>query len=114
MQTVMLGEDLHRRLTTIRSRHPDILHQGHHDIRRQLVDLDLESLQDLRHKSMCKQTKASGEKCLKHDQLTLGLRNLLSARDTPYSAAKISKLQHILNADRGNPRHAKLHCITRM
>jgi hypothetical protein len=62
MQTVMLCEDLHRGLTTIQSRRPDILCQGHHDIRRQLVDLDLESPQDLRHESMCRETKASGEK----------------------------------------------------
>jgi hypothetical protein len=44
MQTVMFGEDLHRRLTTIRSSRLDILRQGHHGIRRQLVDQDLESL----------------------------------------------------------------------
>jgi hypothetical protein len=73
MQTVMFGEDLHRQLATIRSRRPDILRQGHHGIRRQLVDLDLKPLQDLRHKAMCRHTKASGEKCLKHDQLALGL-----------------------------------------
>jgi hypothetical protein len=114
IQTVMFGEDLHRRLTTIRSRRPDILRQGHHGIRRQLVDLDLESLQDLHHKSMCRQTKASGDKRLKHDQLAFWLGNLLRPRDTPHSAAKISKLLHILNADRGNPRHTKLHYITRM
>jgi hypothetical protein len=42
MQTVMFCEDLHRGLTAIRSHHPDILRQGHHGIRRQLVDLDLE------------------------------------------------------------------------
>jgi hypothetical protein len=96
----MFGEDLHRRLTTIRGRRPDILRQGHHGIRSQLVDLDLKSLQDLRHKAMCRQTKASGEKRLKHDQLALGLGNLLRPRDTPYSAVKISKLLHVLNTDR--------------
>jgi hypothetical protein len=110
----MFGENLHRRLTTIRSRRPDILRQGHHGIRRQLVDLDLKSLQDLRHKAMCRQTKASGEKRLKHDQLALGLRNLLRPQDTLHSAAKIPKLLHILNADRGNPRNAELHRITQM
>jgi hypothetical protein len=114
MQTVMFCEDLHRGLSTIRSRRPNILRQGHHGIRRQLVDLDLESLQDLRHESMCRQTKASGEKRLKHDQLAFWLGDLLRPRDTPHSAAKVSKLLHILNADRGNPRHTKLHCITRM
>jgi hypothetical protein len=47
------------------------------------VDLDLKSLQDLRHKAMCRQTKASGEKRLKHDQLALGLGNLLRAGTRP-------------------------------
>jgi hypothetical protein len=99
MQTVMFGEDLHKRLTTIRGHCSDILRQGHHDIRSQLVDLDLKSLQDLRHKAMCRQTKASGEKRLKNDQLALRLGNLLRPRDTPHSAAKISKLLHVLHAD---------------
>jgi hypothetical protein len=85
----MFGEDLHRRLTAIRSRRPDILRQGHHDIWCQLVDLDLKSLQDLRHKAMCRQMKANGEKRLKHDQLALGLGNLLRPQDTTNSAAKI-------------------------
>jgi hypothetical protein len=62
MQTIMLREDFDRGLPAVRSRCPDILCQGHHDIRCQLVDLDLESTQDLRHKSMCRQTKASGKK----------------------------------------------------
>jgi hypothetical protein len=61
MQTVMFGEDLHIRLPTIRGHRPDILRQGHHGIRSQLVDLDLKSLQDLRHKAMCRLAKASGE-----------------------------------------------------
>jgi hypothetical protein len=65
MQKVMFCEDLHRGLTAIRSRRPNILHQGHHGIRRQLVDLDLEPPQDLHHESMCRKTKASGEKSLK-------------------------------------------------
>jgi hypothetical protein len=83
MQTVMFGEDFHIRLTTIRGCRPDILRQGNHSIRSQLVDLDLKPLQDLRHKATCRQTKASSEKCLKNDQLALGLGNLLHPRDTP-------------------------------
>jgi hypothetical protein len=39
MQTVMFGEDFYRRLTAIRSRRLDILCQGHHGVRCQLVDL---------------------------------------------------------------------------
>jgi hypothetical protein len=99
MQTVMFYEDLHRGLTAIRSRRPDIFRQGHHGIRRQLMNLDLESPHDLRHESMCRQTKASGEKSLKNDQLAFWLGDLLRPWDTPHSAAKISKLLHILNAD---------------
>jgi hypothetical protein len=72
MQTIMFCEDFNRGLTAIRSRRPDILRQGHHGIWRQLVDLDLESPQDLRHESMRRQTKASGEKSLKNDQLPSG------------------------------------------
>jgi hypothetical protein len=49
MQTVILGEDVYGRLTAIRSHRPDILRQGHHGVRCQLVDLDLKPLQDLCH-----------------------------------------------------------------
>jgi hypothetical protein len=69
MQTIMLRKDFDRGLPTVRSRRPDILCQGHHSIRCQLVDLDLESTQDLRHESMRRQTKASGKKGLEDDQL---------------------------------------------
>jgi hypothetical protein len=72
MQTILFGKEFHRRLTAIRIHRPDILRQGHHDVRCQLVDLDLKSPQDLRPKAMCRQAKASGEKCLENDQLTLG------------------------------------------
>jgi hypothetical protein len=48
-----------------------------------------------------------------NSQLAFWLGDLLRPRDTPHSAAKISKLLHILHTDRGHPRHAKLHCITR-
>jgi hypothetical protein len=113
MQTIMFCEDFHRGLTAIRSRRSDILRQGHHNIWRQLVDLDLESPQDLRHELMRRQTKASDEKSLKNDQLPFWLGDLLHSRDTPHSAAKISKLLHILHADREHPRDAKLHGITR-
>jgi hypothetical protein len=53
-------------------------------------------------------------KSFKNDQLAFWLGDLLRPRDTPHSAAKISKLLHILHTDRGHPRHAKLHCITRL
>jgi hypothetical protein len=29
--------------------------------------MDIKSLQDLHHKTMCRQAKAGGEECLKHD-----------------------------------------------
>jgi hypothetical protein len=110
----MLREDLHRGLLAVRSRRPDILGQGHHDIWRQLVDLDLKSTHDLRHKSMRRQTKACGEKGLEDNQLAFWLGDLLRHRDTRHSAAKIPKLLHVLHVDRGHPRHAEFHCVTRM
>jgi hypothetical protein len=113
MQTIMLREDFDRGLPALRSRCPDKLCQGHHDIRCQLVDLDLESTQDLRHISMRRQTKASGEKSLEDDQLAFWLGDLRRPRDTCHSAAKISKLLHVLHADRGHPRRAEFHCVAR-
>jgi hypothetical protein len=85
MQTVMFGEDLHRRPTTIRGRRPDILCQGHHGIRSQLVDLDLKPLQDHRHKAMCRQTKAGGEKRLKttNSPSSSGTSSALGTQPTP-------------------------------
>ena len=65
VQTVLLGEDFHRRLTAIRSRCPDVLRQSHHGVRCQLVNLDFEFLQNLRHKTMSRQTKAGGENASK-------------------------------------------------
>jgi hypothetical protein len=37
--------------------------------------------------------------------------HLLRPRDTCHSAAKITKLLHVLHADRGHPRHPELHCV---
>jgi hypothetical protein len=88
MQTIMLREDFDRGLPAVRSRCPDILCQGYHGIRCQLVDLDFESTQNLCHKSMRGQTKASDEKSLEDDQLAFWLGDLLRPRDTCYSAAK--------------------------
>jgi hypothetical protein len=111
MQTIMLREDFDRGLPVVRSRCPDIFRQGHHGIRRQLVDLDVESTQNFSHKSMRGQTKASGKKSLEDDQLAFRLRGLLCPRDTCHSAAEIPKLLHVLHMDRGHPRHAELHCV---
>jgi hypothetical protein len=65
VQTVLFGEDFHRTLTAIQSHRPNILRQGHHGVSCQLVDLDFKSPQDLRHKPMCRQAKASGENASK-------------------------------------------------
>jgi hypothetical protein len=85
MQTIMFREDFHRGLPAVRSRRPDILGQGHHGIRRQLVDLDLESTQDLRHESMRRQTKACGEKASKttNSPSGSGTSSALGTRATP-------------------------------
>jgi hypothetical protein len=61
---------------------------------------------------MCGQTKASSEKSLEHNQFAFWLGDLLRPRDTCHSAAEITKLLHVLHADRGHPRHAELHCDT--
>jgi hypothetical protein len=37
--------------------------------------------------------------------------DLLRPRDTSDSVAKVTKLLHILHADRGHPRHTKIHCV---
>jgi hypothetical protein len=81
----MLREDFNKGLPAVQSRRPDIFCQGHHGIRCQLVDLDLEYTQDLCHKSMRRQTKASGEKSLEYDQLAFRLGDLLrpGTRATP-------------------------------
>jgi hypothetical protein len=107
----MLREDFDRGLPVVRSCCPDIFCQGHHGIRRQLVDLDVESTQNFFHKSMRGQTKASGEKSLEDDQLAFRLEDLLCPRDTCHSAAEIPKLLHVLHTDRGHPRHAELHRV---
>jgi hypothetical protein len=61
---------------------------------------------------MCGQTKARSEKSLEHNQFAFWLGDLLRPRDTCHSAAEITKLLHVLHADRGHPRHAELHCVT--
>jgi hypothetical protein len=65
VETVLLGEDLHRRLTAIRRRCPDILRQRHHGVRCQLMNLDFELLLNLRHKTMRRQAKADDENASK-------------------------------------------------
>ena len=75
------------------------------------MDLDVKSAQDFSHKSMRGQTKASSEKSLEDNQLTFWLGDLLRPRDTSDSAAKVTKLLHILHADRGHPRHTEIHRI---
>jgi hypothetical protein len=112
MQTIILHEDFDRGLPAVRSCCPDIFRQSHHGIWHQLVDLDVESTKNFFHKSMRGQTKTSSEKTLKDNQLALWLGDLLRPRYTCHSAAKITKLLHVLHADRGHPRHAELHCVT--
>jgi hypothetical protein len=114
IQTIMLREDFYRGLPTVRSRRPDILCQGHHGVRCQLVDLELKPTQNLCHKSMRRKTKAGCEKGPEDDQLAFWLGDLLRPWDTRHSAAKISKLLHVVHADQGHPRRAEFHCVTRM
>jgi hypothetical protein len=83
VQRIVLGEDLHGGLTAVRSHRPDIFRQGHHGVRRQLMDLDVEPLQDLRHETMRRQAKAGDEECLEHNQFALRLRNLFRPKTRP-------------------------------
>jgi hypothetical protein len=55
--------------------------------------------------------KTSGEKSLEDDQLAFRFGDLLCPQDTCHSAAEITKLLHVLHANRGHPRHAELHCV---
>jgi hypothetical protein len=114
VQAIVLGEDLHRRLSAVRSNRPNILRQCNHDVRRQLVDLHFEPSQNLHHETMCRETKVGNEKCLKHNQFALRLRDLLSARNPPNTITKVSKLLHLLHVKRGNPRSAELHGVARL
>jgi hypothetical protein len=75
------------------------------------MDLDVESAQDFSHKSVRRQVKTSGKERLEHNQLAFWLGDLLRPRDTSDSAAKVTKLLHILHADRGHPRHTEIQRI---
>jgi hypothetical protein len=71
------------------------------------MDLDVKSAQDFSHKSVRRQAKTSDKERLEHNQLAFRLGDLLRPRDTSDSASKVTKLLHILHADRGHPRHTK-------
>jgi hypothetical protein len=75
------------------------------------MDLDVESAQDFSHKSVRRQAKTSGKERLEHNQFAFWLEDLLRPRDTSDSTAKVTKLLHILHADRGHPRHTEIHRI---
>jgi hypothetical protein len=77
MQEIILGEDLHRRLSAVRSNRLNILRQRNHDVRRQLVDLHFEPSQHLHHETMRWETKADDKKGLKDNQFALRLGDLL-------------------------------------
>jgi hypothetical protein len=62
MQAIILGEDLSRRLSTIRRHHPNIFLQCHNSVRRQLMKLNFELLQNFHYESMRRQTKVSSKK----------------------------------------------------
>jgi hypothetical protein len=60
---------------------------------------------------MRRQAKTSGKERLEDNQLAFWLGDLLRPRDTSDSAAKVTKLLHILHADRGHPRHTEIHRV---
>jgi hypothetical protein len=95
VQAIILGEDFHRRLPAVRSNRTNILRQCNHGVRRQLVELHFKPPQNLRHEAMHRETKAGNEKCLKHNQLALRLRDLLCAQNPPDTVTKVSKPLHL-------------------
>jgi hypothetical protein len=109
MQAIILGEDFHRRLPAIRSNRPNILRQRNHSVRRQLVDLNFEPSQHLRHEAIRRETKAGDKKGLKDNQFALRLRDLLCTRNPPDVVTKVSEPLHLQHVDRGNPRSTELH-----
>jgi hypothetical protein len=99
MQTIILGEDLHRRLPAVRSNRPNILRQRNHGVRRQLVNLHFEPLQHLRHEAMCWEAKTGDEKGLKNHHFSpsgLGISSAPGTRPTSspkYQSRCISSTQ---------------------
>jgi hypothetical protein len=112
VQAIVLREDFDRWLSVARSRHPDVFRQSHHGIRSQLVDLDVKSAQDFSHESVRRSAKTSSKERLEDNQLAFWIGDLLRPRDTSDSAAKVTKLLHILHVDRGHPRHTEIHRVT--
>jgi hypothetical protein len=78
------------------------------------VDLHVEPPQNLCHETVRREMKAGNEKRLKHNQFALRLRDFLSTQNPPDTITKISKLLHLLHANRGDPRSAKLHGVARL
>jgi hypothetical protein len=62
MQSIIFGEDLHRRLPAVGRNCPDVLRKCHHCVRRQLVDLHLKPSQHLHHESMRREAKTGSKK----------------------------------------------------
>jgi hypothetical protein len=114
MQTIILGEVLHRRLPAVRSNRPNVRCQCNHDVRRQLMNLHFEPSQHLRHEAMRQKAKASDKKCLKNNQLAFRLGNLLCTQNPPDAVTKVPKSLHLQHADRGNPRGTKLYGMARL
>jgi hypothetical protein len=95
MQAIILGKDLHRWLSTVRSNRPNILRQHNHGVRRQLVDLHFEPSQHLRHEMMRRETKAGDKKGLKDNQFALRLRDLLCTWNPPDAVTKVFEPLHL-------------------
>jgi hypothetical protein len=67
------------------------------------VDLHVEPPQNLHHEMMRRETKAGNEKCLKHNQFALRLKDLLGTRNPADTVTEVSKLLHLLHVNRGDP-----------
>jgi hypothetical protein len=85
VQTIILGEDFHKRLTVVRRNRPNILRQGNHDIRCQLVELHDKPPQNLHYEMMRREAKAGKENASNTTNSPSGSRisSAPGARPTP-------------------------------
>jgi hypothetical protein len=72
------------------------------------MDLHLKPPQNLNYKSMCRQTKSSSKKSLKHNQLAFRLRDIFSPWSPPNFVSKITQPLHLQYVAQVNPRGPKL------
>src|SRR5699024_8464426 len=88
VQTIIFGEDLHKRLPVVGGDCPNVLRKRHHSIRCQLVDLHLELRQHLHYEPMRREAKTSSEKGLKNYKFALWLGDFFRTWGPPDTVTK--------------------------